>query len=126
MNDAVGGGGPNISIPFCNNLFWNGSLYIGHYDSGTFTFRDNFLDQTSFTLGNFHGVGKNIDVCSNNAYVTTNSGVVPPTSTNDVILSNSPSFQTGALGSYYYPTNLTNLIHEGANWRRRLDFIFTL
>ena len=58
-----------------------------------------------------------IDICSNNAYVTTNNGVLLPEN-NDVILTNSPAYQVGALGAYYYPTtfyptNLT-LIHAGS------------
>lgn len=112
ISDSVGGSGPNTSVPFCNNLFWNGELSIGHYDSGTFTFRDNFLDQTTFALLSFHGVSNNVNVCSNNAYVTTNYGLVYPT--NDIIvLTSSPAFETGALGYYYYPSNLS-LIHAGS------------
>ena len=102
----------NISIPFYNNLFWQGELSIGHFDSGIFAFRDNFLDQTAYTQLTNRGVSKQIDVCSNNAYVTTNSGVVLPEH-NDIILSAAPSFQMGALGQYYYPTNLS-LIHAGS------------
>jgi hypothetical protein len=102
----------NISIPFYNNLFWQGELAIGHFESGIFTFRDNFLVQTAFTQLTNRGVSKQIDVCSNNAYVTTNSGVVLPEHS-DIILSTTPSFQVGALGEYYYPTNLT-LIHSGS------------
>jgi hypothetical protein len=114
LNDNSSGNPPQT---FYNNLFWQGELAIGHYESGIYTFRDNLLDQTAFTLLSFRGVSKPIDVCSNNAYVTTNSGVVPPEN-NDVILSNSPVFQVGALGQYYYPasfspTNLT-LIHTGS------------
>jgi hypothetical protein len=32
----------------------------------------------------------------------------------DVILTNSPLYQIGNLGEYYYPANLTNLIHTGS------------
>ena len=112
ISDAITGSGPNISVPVCNNLFWNGELSIGHYDSGTFTFRDNFLDQATFALLSFHGVSNNVNVCSNNAYVTTNYGVVLPEN-NDIVLSSSPAFETGPLGYYYYPSNLS-LIHAGS------------
>lgn len=107
--------GSNIPITAENNLFWNGSLTITHRNSGIFSVRDNLLDQTAFAQGS--GTQKPMDVCSNNAYVTTNYGVVPPEN-NAVILSSSPAFQSGAFGPYYYPsifspTNLT-LINAGS------------
>ncbi len=78
-----------------------------HNESGIYTFRDNLFDQTSISL-----TAGSINVCSNNAYVTTNYGVLLPT--NDIIvLTNGPAFQTGPLGPYYYPTNLS-LIHAGS------------
>jgi hypothetical protein len=107
----------NISIAFYNNLFWQGELSIGHFESGTFTFRDNFLDQTAYTQLTNRGVSKQIDLCSNNAYVTTNFGVVLPEN-HDQIMTASPAFQTGWLGPYYYPTNFSptnvTLIHTGS------------
>ncbi len=101
----------NVSETFYNNLFWKGEMAVTHDNSGEFTFRDNLFDQTAVTLNLTRG--KQIDVCSNNAYVTTNNGVLLPTN-GAVFLTNSPAFQTGALGVYYYPTNLTNLIHAGS------------
>lgn len=106
LDTGVAGG---ISITFCNNLFLNGSLTFKHAASATWTFQDNFFDQTSIT----NKGGSTINVCGNNAYVTTNYGVLPPEN-NDVILTNSPAFQVGALGQNYYPATLTNLIHTGS------------
>jgi hypothetical protein len=97
----------NSAQAFYNNLFWEGELTVTHRNSGTFTFRDNVFNQTAVVLSN--GL---INVCSNNAYVTTNNGVLTPEN-NDIILSSSPAFQVGALGQYYYPTNLS-LIHAGS------------
>jgi hypothetical protein len=82
-------------------------LFLHHFNSGPYTFRDNLFNQTSNALTG------SISYCSNNAYVTTNNGVLLPEN-NDVILSNTPAFQVGALGQYYYPTNLTNLIYKGS------------
>ena len=101
----------NPSETFYNNLFWEGELAVTHDNSGEFTFRDNLFDQTAVTLTLTRG-GKQIDICSNNAYVTTNNGVLTPEN-NDMILTNSPAYQAGALGVYYYPTNLS-LIHAGS------------
>jgi hypothetical protein len=104
----------NVSPTFNNNLFLEGELALKHLNSGQFTFRDNLFDQTAVS---FLSGSSNINVCSNNAYVTTNNGVLPPEN-NDVILSNGPAFQVGALGQYYYPTNFSptnlTLIHTGS------------
>jgi hypothetical protein len=96
----------NISQAFYNNLFWEGELTVKHVNGGQYTFRDNLFNQTSNTLSG------SINYCSNNAYVTTNNGVLLPENS-DVILSTSPTFQVGPLGHYYYPTNLS-LIHAGS------------
>jgi hypothetical protein len=100
-----------ISQTFYNNLFLDGELSVAHRENGQFTFRDNLFDQTAVTLVLSLG-GKPIDVCSNNAYVTTTNGVLTPEH-NDIILSNSPAYQVGALGQNYYPSNLS-LIHAGS------------
>jgi hypothetical protein len=52
-----------------------------------------------------------MDVTSNNAFVLTNT--LTTNSDHSVVLSNSPAYQTGALGQYYYPANLA-LIHAGS------------
>lgn len=95
---------------FCNNLFLDGSLtYRCNTNIDTWVFRDNLLDETTITNLN----GESVAVCSHNAYVTTNYGVIIPENY-DQILTSSPAFETGALGDYYYPTNLTSLIHTGS------------
>jgi hypothetical protein len=100
----------NVSPTFCNDLFFGGELTLKHLESGQFTFRDNLFDQT---VVSFQSGSSNINVCSNNAYVTTTNGFLLPTN-GDTFLTTSPTFQTGALGNYYYPTNLTNLIYTGS------------
>jgi hypothetical protein len=97
------------SDSFFNNLFLDGSLSFKHKNSGIWTFRDNLFDSTDIT----NLSASTIDACSNNAYVTTNYGIlgfdpIP------VILTNSPAYQTTTFGAYYYPSNQTNLIHEGS------------
>ena len=98
------------SNTFCNNLFWAGELDFSHSSGdGTWSFRDNLFDQTYITIEDSSAT----DIFSNNAYVTTNFGYLLPTNA-EVILTNSPAFEIGTLGDYYYPTNLTNLIHKGS------------
>ena len=97
----------NISPTCENNLFLEGELTVRHIDSGIYTFRDNLFDQTAVSI-----VSGTVNVCSNNAYVTTNNGVLTPEN-NDIILTASPAYQLGALGQNYYPTSLS-LIHAGS------------
>jgi len=97
--------GAGIPFGFCNNLFLGG--YLTTDSGGTWTFVDNLFDQT--IIANY----AETIVCSNNAYVTIYDGMLMPTN-NSVILSNSPAYEVGALGNYYYPTNLTNLIYAGS------------
>jgi len=90
-----------------NNLFTGGSVDNVQVGSEVWTFTDNLFDAASVTpplIG---------DMCNYNAYTSTNSMTTPP-GANDVILTNRPAYQTGTLGQYYYPTTLTNLIHEGS------------
>jgi hypothetical protein len=98
------------SNAFFNNLFWQGSIFNqkkAHTWPSCWTFQDNLFDSTS------NGV-KTIatDICSNNAYVTTNFGTLAY-SVNDIVLDSSPAYQSGALGNYYYPASLP-LIHAGS------------
>jgi len=97
----------DLSETFYNNLFYAGELTVTHTNTGTFTFRDNLFNQTSNILTG------SINYCSNNAYVTTNFGLLSPTNS-DVFLASSPAFETGALGVYYYPTTLSSLIYAGS------------
>jgi len=112
VNLNVSGGASGVTNVFCNNLFLAGTFEYSttlHRSSGVWTMLDNLFDQTVISSGN----NSSIAFCSNNAYVTTNFGVIVPEN-NDVILTNSPAFEVGSLGDYYYPTNQTNLIHAGS------------
>jgi hypothetical protein len=102
-------GGGSVPEALFNNLFWNGSLLYTHTGGSPWVFRDNLFNQAAIT----HPRSLPIDICSNNAYVTTNSGIVMPEN-HDQILTNEPAYQTGALGNYYYPAILTNLIFQGS------------
>ena len=104
VNLQVKGSTSNV---FCNNLFLQGSLTSTH-KAPPWTFRDNLFDQTCIT----NLFTTRIAVCSNNAYVTTNFGILQAENSN-VILSNSPAYQAGPLGQYYYPPDLP-LIHTGS------------
>ena len=104
VSDAESG---NSAQTFYNNLFYGGVLAVTHDNTGTYTFRDNLFIQTTNTLTG------SINYCSNNAYVTTNFGLLSPTN-GDVFLTSAPVWQTGALGSYYYPSNLTQLLYTGS------------
>jgi hypothetical protein len=99
---------------FANNLLWNGSLTVKHNGTGTWTFRDNLFDQTLIWT---NSPGKYIDICSNNAYMM-NSGVTTLTNllpaNHDVTLTASPSYQTGILGQFYYPSTEASLIFRGS------------
>jgi hypothetical protein len=106
-NRTIGGGGPSTNVLF-NNLFWQGSITSEvHHSPNVWTFQDNLFDECSNTVSTIA-----TDICSNNAYVTTNFGTLSYSS-NDIVLTSSPAYQTGALGIYYYPTNLS-LIHAGS------------
>jgi hypothetical protein len=107
-NHTTGSGGPSTNQLY-NNLFWRGIITSeAHTSPNVWTFRDNLFDQCTNTVTSLA-----TDVISNNAYVTTNYGVMANGS-NNVTLTASPAYQTGALGIYYYPTNQTTLIHEGS------------
>ncbi|HWD19439.1 MAG TPA: immunoglobulin domain-containing protein, partial [Verrucomicrobiae bacterium] len=93
---------------FFNNLFIGGDVYPS--DAGSVsTFKDNLFDHT------INGSYGPPDVYDYNGYVTTNYGTLTiPPAAHDVILSNSPAYQTGLFGSFYYPGTLTQLIHKGS------------
>ncbi len=91
---------------FYNNLFKGGSVTTQHDSPGTWTFSDNLFDGTSISQDN------PMDVAENNGFVT-NYDRLLPTNTYDVVLTNSPAYEVGTLGVYYYPTDLP-LIHAGS------------
>jgi hypothetical protein len=97
-----------------NNLFRGGSLSysINHSGDGTSGMAyDNLFDRTA--IG-----GSGTFTNGYNAYVT-NCSKLSSSQGNDRILTNSPVYQTGYLGAYYYPTNggvLSTLIDAGSRW----------
>ena len=97
-----------------NNLFRGGSLSytINHVsDSTTGIAYDNVFDRTAIC-------GSGIFANGYNGYVT-NCNTTLQSQGNDVILTNSPVYQTSYLGNYYYPTNdgmLSTLIDAGSRW----------
>ncbi|HEY1790221.1 MAG TPA: hypothetical protein VGJ73_18900 [Verrucomicrobiae bacterium] len=100
-----------ITINLYNNLFWQGEFEYEHYSSGAWVFRDNLFDQCSVFTEPWNNP---VDICSNNAYVTTNFGIAAPEN-DDQILTTSPDYETGALGDFYYPSTETQLIHKGSS-----------
>jgi hypothetical protein len=102
--------GDIVSNYFCNDLFWQGEVSFDHesFDTGAWTFRDNLFDQSSNSVS--HSSGS--DIFANNAYVTNFTRL--DTNGSDIILTNSPAYEPGTLGDFYYPTNLTNLIFKGS------------
>src|SRR5262245_18003203 len=98
--------GPTVPTAnrFMNNLFWNGNLTVSEGD-----FKDKLFVNTDLigTVTNDY-----------NAYVT-NANRLSPNGPNDKILTNTPSFLSGPLGGYYYPTNdgmLSTLIFKGGRY----------
>ena len=90
-----------------NNLFWRGTFNFAPNVTNALV-KDNLFDQTS--------------ISNNSGYVTYNGGFnafvtnynrLQPTFTNDVILTNSPVYQSSWLGNYYLPTN-SPLINAGS------------
>lgn len=91
-----------------NNLIWGGTF--GFYTTVTnAVIKDNLFDHAAIPdwIG---GIGNTYDG-GNNAYVT-NCDELDPSYTSDVVLSNSPAYQTGTLGHYYLPSN-SPLINAG-------------
>ncbi len=105
-----------INVPIVrNNLFHGGTFDFDPYPITNALVADNLFDQTtnwdnSWDYGTYSG--------GHNAYVTnafiTNNFLLNPTNAGDLVLNGSPSYQTGPLGSYYYPSNLTSLINAGS------------
>jgi len=97
----------DLNVPYIrNNLFWNGSLAIYLKGSTNAVIRENLFDGTSITdSGNTYTGGYN-------GYVT-NANRLAVSDSTDVILTNSPAYQTGPLGTYYLPTS-SPLINAGS------------
>jgi hypothetical protein len=92
-----------------NNLFFGGTLSTDVADPATWFIYDNLFHKTTIT--------DTWDVNHNyNTYIT-NYSRLSPNAANDIILINTPAFQTNTLGKFYYPTNdgmLSLLINAGS------------
>lgn len=100
---------PNPKWYLFNNLFYGGSLscYAGSASTNLLAY-DNLFDRTTISstawTNNYNG------------YVT-NQNRLSPNGANDVILTNTPIYQTSYLGRYYYPTSgglLSRLLDVGS------------
>lgn len=93
-----------------NNLFWRGEFDFAPNVTNALV-KDNLFDQTTIT--NNSGI-YTLYNGGYNAFVT-NFNRLQPTSSYDVILSNSPTYQSSWLGNYYLPTN-SLLLNAGSTY----------
>jgi hypothetical protein len=94
-------------------------LTLAHFGGGTWNFQNNLFDAT--TIGYMEGTFTH----NYNGY-TTNAARLTPNGANDVKLSvTSVAYQTGPLGRFYLPTNLTShstLFNAGSAAAHTLGF----
>lgn len=101
IRTIIAQGSSSISPTFRNCTFVGGDLQLYNDNTGTWTLKDNLFDGTT---SYFEGTLSH----SHNAY-TTNATRLTPTNVNDVKLSvTNVTYQTGWLGKFYIPTNLTS------------------
>ncbi len=93
-----------------NNLIWRGTFGFAPWQTTNSVVRDNLFDRA--TIPDLLGGQGNSYVGGHNAYVT-NCDTLDPIFPGDIILSNSPAYQSSWLGNYYLPTN-SPLIHAGS------------
>jgi len=106
-SDAMGA----IANTLYNNLFVGGHFWPCQYYAGGWTFRDNLFDQTIIW-----GPVNSGDSCDHNAYagIPLQFTLTGAAESGIQMLASSPAYQTGSLGSFYYPSTLTTLIHSGS------------
>jgi alpha-tubulin suppressor-like RCC1 family protein len=93
---------------FQNNLFWNGKFI---FEAATNALMDdNLFDHTAIML--HRGQTTQTSNAGYNAYVT-NCNTLTPVNPSDVILSNSPAYETSWFGNFYLPTN-SPILHKGS------------
>jgi hypothetical protein len=90
-----------------NNLFYGGTLDLLPFGTSHSVVQDNLFDRTSIVDNS-----ASCTYTGYNAYVT-NCDRLRPTSAGDIILTNSPAYQTGPLGAFYQPTN-SPLVDRGS------------
>jgi len=111
LNMTIHEGLDALGSTFLNNTFIGGALAL-YQDSGVWTFKDNLFDQTAISIE--AGVFTN----DYNVYVViTNDTRISTNAPHDIVLTNSPAYELGTLGRYYFPTNdglLSQLINSGS------------
>ncbi len=93
-----------------NNLFQFGSVTFGNYGTTSWKAYDNLFDRGTLPSPSI--------VNGHNGYIT-NYNKLSGSSGGDVILTNTPVYQSSWLGNYYYPTNdgmLSRLLQAGSRW----------
>ncbi len=113
LDDSEGGGDMNPVVRNCLSI--GGTWYLAHDGGGTWTCQDNLFDGTAIFQD------ADLEISSYNAYVTnstfnnyiTNFYQITPTNEHDVILTESPTYEVGPLGRWYYPVELP-LIDAGS------------
>lgn len=106
-----GSGSDGTTVQAWNNLFQGGTIIFDN-ENGTTSWSsfDNFFDRvspSSYSVQN-----------GTNGYVT-NYTKMNGTLGGDVVLTNTPVYQSSYLGTFYYPTNdgmLSKLIDVGSRW----------
>jgi hypothetical protein len=90
-----------MNAHFRNCTFQGSELWLAQYGTGEWSFKDNLFDGVALYQDN--------NATNNyNAY-TTNATRIFPNGANDVLLSvTNVAYQTGWLGRFYLPTNLTS------------------
>jgi hypothetical protein len=93
-----------------NCLFVGGIFDFDCYPATNAVVRDNLFDQaTIWDNSNYYTSYSG----GYNAFVTNHDRLLP-TNAADIVIAASPAYQTGPLGSYYYPSGYNTLIDKGS------------
>ena len=109
MNCDIEPGDTNVS-EFRNNLVYGGTFGYGPWTITNTIVTDNLFDHA--IIPDWLGADGMTYAGSHNAYVT-NCNRLDPICTNDMVLSNSPAYQTSWFGRYYLPPG-SSLINAGS------------
>jgi hypothetical protein len=88
------------TVSFRDNSCYGGSTSFYPATGQTYTVTDNLFDQTTM-----YNLTNGTWTLGWNGYVSGYSRLIPD-SANDVVLSSSPAYQSGALGNWYLPTGI--------------------
>lgn len=95
-------GGSPLAVYLWNNLFTKATATLMNYtNNAQWAVYNNFFDTHSYNYGSVNFPN------GTNAFYA--SSIIPGSSGGDITLSLAPEYQTGPLGSFYYPTSGTNL-----------------